>query len=226
MYDYIIAGAGSAGCVLANRLTANPETSVLLIEAGGNDDLPTIHDSTPTAAMTLLQSDVDWAYFTEEEPHLNYRKVFWPRGKVLGGSSSINFMAYTRGHRHDYDHWQALGNKGWSYADILPYFKKAENWEYGPSEYRGTGGPINVMRPSSLNLLTEAFIEAGTELGWSHNDDYNGASQEGFGTLQYTARQGKRYSTAVGYLHPAEHRSNLTIWTGVLVTRVLSLKRS
>jgi choline dehydrogenase len=221
MYDYIIVGAGSAGCVLANRLTADPESSVLLLEAGGNDDLATIHDPTPTAAITLLQSAVDWAYSTEAEPHLNNRKVFWPRGKVLGGSSSINFMVYARGHRHAYNHWQALENEGWSYADVLPYFKKAENWEYGASEYRSTGGPLNVIRPSSSNPLTEAFINAGEELGWLHNDDYNGASQEGFGTLQYTVHEGKRNSTAVSYLHPAESRPNLTVKTGILVTRVL-----
>ena len=117
MYDYIIAGAGSAGCVLANRLTEDPESSLLLLEAGGNDDLPAIHDA--SAAPTLLQTAVDWAYFTEEEPHLDNRKIYWPRGKVLGGSSSTNFMAYARGNRHDYDHWQERGNNGWSYADVL-----------------------------------------------------------------------------------------------------------
>lgn len=121
MFDYIIVGAGSAGCVLANRLTEDPETSVLLLEAGGNDDAPGIHD--PTASISLFQSAVDWAYTTEEEPSLNHRKIYWPRGKVLGGSSSTNFMLYVRGNRYDYDHWQELGNKGWSYADVLPYFK-------------------------------------------------------------------------------------------------------
>ena len=219
MYDYIIVGAGSAGCVLANRLTENLETSVLLLEAGGNDDLPAIHDA--TAAPSLLQTAVDWAYFTEEEPHLKHRKIYHPRGKVLGGSSSTNFMTYARGNQHDYDYWQELGNKGWSYADVLPYFKKAENWESGTSDYRGVGGPINVTDPSSINPLTEAFIEAGVELGWPRNNDYNGASQGGFGFHQSTVHHGKRSSTADGYLHPAENRPNLVVWMNTLVTRVL-----
>ena len=219
MYDYIIVGAGSAGCVLANRLTENLETSVLILEAGGNDDLPAIHDA--TAAPSLLHTAVDWAYFTEEEPHLKHRKIYHPRGKVLGGSSSTNFMTYARGNQHDYDDWQELGNKGWSYADVLPYFKKAENWESGTSDYRGVGGPINVTDPSSINPLTEAFIEAGVELGWPRNNDYNGASQGGFGFHQSTVHHGKRSSTADGYLHPAENRPNLVVWMNTLVTRVL-----
>lgn len=219
MFDYIIVGAGSAGCVLANRLTEDPETSVLLLEAGGNDDAPGIHD--PTAAVSLFQSAVDWAYATEEEPSLNHRKIYWPRGKVLGGSSSTNFMLYVRGNRYDYDHWQELGNEGWSYADVLPYFKKAENRERGASDYHGRGGPLRIMDLSTINPLTSAFLEAGEELGWSRNDDYNGASQEGFGVLQSTIYQGRRQSTAVAYLHPVQSRPNLTIWTQTLVTRVL-----
>jgi choline dehydrogenase len=219
MYDYSIVGAGSAGCVLANRLTEDPETSVLVLEAGGNDDLPAIHD--PAATTTLRQSAVDWAYSTEEEPHLNNRKISVPRGKVLGGSSSINFMVYVRGNRADYDQWQALGNQGWSYADVLPYFKKIENYEGRASDYRSRGGPLTVTNLPSINPLTEAFIEAGEELGWLRNDDPNGASQEGFGTFQLTIGQGKRQSTAVGYLHPAQSRPNLTVWTQTLTTRVL-----
>ncbi len=220
MFDYIIVGAGSAGCVLANRLTEDPATSVLLLEAGGNDaTVPEIHD--PTRALALAHTAVDWAYATEEEPHLNNRKISWPRGKVLGGSSSINYMLYARGNRHDFDQWQALGNEGWSYADVLPYFKKAENRERGASAYHGVGGPLNVFDLPAINPLTEAFIEAGVELGWSRNDDSNGASQEGFGAPQFTIRDGKRHSTAVGYLHPVMSRPNLTVWTETLATRVL-----
>jgi choline dehydrogenase len=219
MYDYIVVGAGSAGCVLANRLTEDPENSVLLLEAGGNDDAEEIHN--PAKFIDLLGTAVDWVYFTEEEPHLNNRKIYWPRGKVLGGSSSTNFMGYVRGNRHDYDRWQELGNKGWSYADVLPYFKKIENYEGKASDYRGRGGPLTVTDVPSINPLTSAFIKAGEELGWLRNDDFNGASQEGFGTFQFTIGQGRRQSTAVGYLHPAESRPNLTIWTDTLVTRLL-----
>jgi choline dehydrogenase len=220
MYDYIIVGAGSAGCVLANRLTEDPAASVLVLEAGGTDEtVPAIHD--PTKALELAHTAVDWAYATEAEPQLNNRKLDWPRGKVLGGSSSINYMAHVRGNRHDFDQWQALGNDGWSYADVLPYFKKAENRERGASAYRGVGGPLNVFELPTLNPLTEAFLEAGEELGWSRNDDANGASQEGFGTFQRTIRDGKRNSTAVGYLHPVMSRPNLTVWTVTLATRVL-----
>jgi choline dehydrogenase len=220
MYDYILVGAGSAGCVLANRLTEDPATSVLLLEAGGTDEtVPEIHD--PTKAIELAHTAVDWAYATEEEPHLNHRKISWPRGKVLGGSSSINYMAYVRGNRHGFDQWQALGNDGWSYADVLPYFKKAEHRERGASAYHGVGGPLNVFELSTINPLTSAFIAAGEELGWSRNDDFNGASQEGFGTFQHTIREGKRHSTAVGYLHPVMSRPNLTVWTQTLATRVV-----
>ena len=221
MYDYIVVGAGSAGCVLANRLTEDPETSVLLLEAGGNDDAPAIRD--PNAAFTLFHSAVDWDYSTEVEPHLNNRKISWPRGKVLGGSSSINLTAYTRGNRSDYDHWQELGNTGWGYAEVLPYFEKLEDEENGASAYHGVGGPMHVaehLNPNA-NPLAESFIRAGVELGWSRNDDYNGACQEGFGKRQTTQYDGKRWSTADGYLRPALRRPNLTLVTEALVTRVL-----
>lgn len=142
MYDYIIVGAGSAGCTLASRLSEDPQTTVLLLEAGGTDKQQEIH--VPAAFSKLFKTPVDWEYYTEEEPQMANRKMYWPRGKVLGGSSSINAMIYIRGHRHDYDSWRDEGNEGWGYADVLPYFKKAENQERGPSEYHGVGGPLNV----------------------------------------------------------------------------------
>jgi len=219
MYDYVIVGAGSAGCVLADRLTEDPQTTVLLLEAGGPDDAQEIH--IPVAFSKLFQSAVDWTYYTEEEPHLTNRKLYWPRGKMLGGSSSINAMIYIRGNRYDYDHWRELGNEGWSYADVLPYFKKAENQERGSSEYHGSGGPLNVMDRPYTGPLSYAFIEAGVELGWPGNDDFNGATQEGFGKYQVTQKQGRRHSAAVGYLHPALGRPNLTLQTHALVSRIL-----
>jgi choline dehydrogenase len=219
MYDYVVVGAGSAGCVLANRLTEDPSTSVLLLEAGPADEAQEIH--IPVAFSKLFKSALDWAYYTEEEPHLNNRRLYWPRGKMLGGSSSINAMIYIRGNRYDYEHWRALGNEGWSYSAVLPYFKQAENQERGASEYHGVGGPLNVMDRPYTNPLSEAFIEAGVELGWPRNEDFNGEAQEGFGNYQVTQRQGRRHSAAVGYLHPALSRSNLTVHTQALVTRVL-----
>lgn len=219
MYDYLIVGAGSAGCVLASRLTEDLETSVLVLEAGDDDTLPEILD--PSMALALAGTTIDWAYTTEQEPHLNNRKISWPRGKVLGGSSSINYMVYARGSHDDFDHWQALGNQGWGYESVLPYFKKSEKWDLGASEYRGGEGPLGVWTLPALNPLTSAFIDAGQELGWPRNDDYNGASQEGFGSLQFTISGGKRASTAAAYLRPARSRPNLTVWTQALATRVL-----
>jgi choline dehydrogenase len=219
MYDYIIVGAGSAGCVLANRLTEDPATTVLLLEAGGPDEAQEIH--IPAAFSGLFKSPLDWAYETEEQPHLNNRKLYWPRGKVLGGSSSINAMVYMRGNRRDYDHWSALGNQGWSYAEVLPYFKKAENAERGVSDYHGTGGPLNVTDHRTLNPLSRAFVEAGLEAGIPLTTDFNGAEQDGVGFYQVTQRQGLRHSAAVGYVHPILGRPNLTLQTNALVTNVL-----
>ncbi len=219
MYDYVIVGAGSAGCVLANRLTEDPATTVLLLEAGGPDEAQEIH--IPAAFSSLFKSPLDWAYETEEQPHLNNRKMYWPRGKVLGGSSSINAMVYMRGNRRDYDHWHELGNEGWSFSEVLPYFKKAENRERGASEYHGTGGPLNVADHRTLNPLSDAFVAGGVEAGIPRTDDFNGAEQDGVGYFQVTQREGLRHSAAVGYIHPILSRPNLTLQTQALVTNIL-----
>src|SRR6266571_1847014 len=219
MYDYVIVGAGSAGCVLANRLTEDPATTVLLLEAGGPDEAQEIH--IPAAFSSLFKSPLDWAYETEEQPHLNNRRLYWPRGKVLGGSSSINAMVYIRGNRRDYDHWRALGNEGWSYSDVLPYFKKSENEERGASDYHGIGGPLNVTDHRTRNPLSHAFVEAGVEAGLALTNDFNGAEQDGVGFYQVTQRQGLRHSAAVGYVHPILSRPNFTLQTHTLVTNVI-----
>src|SRR2546421_2171109 len=219
MFDYVIVGAGSAGCVLANRLTEDPATTVLLLEAGGPDEAQEIH--IPAAFSSLFKSPLDWAYETEEQPHLNNRKLYWPRGKMLGGSSSINAMVYMRGNRRDYDHWHELGNEGWSYSDVLPYFKKAENEERGASEYHGTGGPLNVTDHRTLNPLSHAFVAAGVEAGIPLTNDFNGSEQDGVGFYQVTQREGLRHSAAVGYIHPILSRPNLTLQTQALVTSIL-----
>jgi len=218
MYDYIIVGAGSAGCVLANRLTEDPQTTVLLIEAGGSDKKQEIH--IPAAFSKLFKTPYDWAYFTEEEPHMANRKMYWPRGKVLGGSSSINAMIYIRGNHADYDSWRDEGNAGWGHADVLPYFKKAENQERGPSEYHGTGGPLNVSDRRYTNPLSLAFVEACKEFGIPANNDFNGATQEGTGLYQVTQKNGTRWSTVDAYLRPALGRKNLTIQTNTQVARI------
>ena len=217
MYDYIIVGAGSAGCVLANRLTENPATTVLLLEAGGPDTKQEIH--IPAAFGKLFKTEVDWAYETAPQPHMDGRRLYWPRGKMLGGSSSINAMIYMRGHRRDYDRWAALGNDGWGYDDVLPYFKKAENQERGADAYHATGGPLNVADQRDPNRLSKAFVEAAVQAGLSRNADFNGAEQEGAGLYQVTQAKGKRCSTAVAYLKPAMKRPNLTVETGAYVTR-------
>ncbi|MDZ7963041.1 MAG: choline dehydrogenase [Aulosira sp. DedQUE10] len=218
-FDYVVIGAGSAGCVLANRLTEDNETTVLLLEAGSLDTKPQIQE--PVAWTTLLGTEIDWAYFTEAEPYLNHRRIFCPRGKVLGGSSSINAMVYIRGNRRDYDRWQELGNLGWSYQDVLPYFQKSQNQQRGESEFHGIGGPLNVSNLLPPNVVSQHFVKAAVAIGYEHNDDFNGAQQEGAGIYQLTVKDGKRQSTAVAFLHPIRDRSNLTITTGALVTRLL-----
>jgi choline dehydrogenase len=219
MYDYIIVGAGSAGCTLANRLSEDPQTTVLLLEAGGPDKKQEI--AIPAAFSKLFKTPVDWEYYTEEESQMANRKMYWPRGKVLGGSSSINAMIYIRGHRHDYDSWRDAGNEGWGYADVLPYFKKAENQERGPSEYHGVGGPLNVADLRYVNPLSRAFVESCTEAGIPTNDDFNGAENEGAGLFQTTQKKGARWSTVRAYLQPALRRPNLTVRTEAQITRVL-----
>ena len=218
-FDYVIIGAGSAGCVLAHRLTEDPKTTVLLLEAGGPDTKREIR--IPAAFTKLFKSPCDWAYYTEPQVHLHHRRLYWPRGKVLGGSSSTNAMIYIRGHRYDYDHWHASGHAGWSFAEVLPYFKKAEDQERGASDYHGVGGPLRVGDLRYVNPLARAFVEAALELGYPLNDDFNGRAQEGFGFFQVTQKNGQRHSTADAYLRPALGRANLTLRTGAQATRVV-----
>ncbi|HLJ87216.1 MAG TPA: choline dehydrogenase [Candidatus Angelobacter sp.] len=219
MFDYIIIGAGSAGCVLANRLSEDPEVKVLLLEAGVPDSRQEIH--TPAAFSKMFLSENDWAYYTEPEGKLENRKLYWPRGKMLGGSSSLNAMIYIRGNRLDYDEWRDLGNPGWGFDDVLPYFKKSENREEGQSEYHGAGGPLSVSNQRSASPLSETFVDAAAQVGFARNPDFNGAEQDGFGLYQVTQRNGQRCSTAVGFLRPAQGRANLTIRTKVHVNEIL-----
>jgi choline dehydrogenase len=219
MYDYVIVGAGSAGCVVAHRLGEDPGVRVAVIEAGPPDDAPEIH--MPLAFGPNLTSDWDWALFSEPEPGLDDRRNYLPRGRVLGGSSSLNAMIYIRGHRADYDEWAAMGLDGWGYDDVLPYFKRAEDNERGPSHYHGVGGPLSVSDSRSMHPVVETWIEAAGEAGIPPNADLNGATQEGAGRYQLTQRDGRRCSAAVAYLHPAAARGNVDVLTDARVYRVL-----
>jgi choline dehydrogenase len=218
-YDYVIVGAGSAGCVLAARLTEDPDVSVLLIEAGPTDAKENIH--VPAAFGSLLKTDVDWDYATAPEEGCNGRMMYLPRGKVLGGSSSINAMVYIRGARADYDGWRDAGNPGWGYEELLPYFKRSEDNERGASAYHGSGGPLTVSDSRSRNPMALAWVDAAAEAGLAPNDDFNGEAQDGAGMFQVTQRGGRRCSAAVAFLHPALARPNLTVETGVTVERLL-----
>ncbi len=218
--DFVIVGAGSAGCVMAARLTEDPNTSVILLEAGGNDSNMWIH--IPLGfGKTFADKRVNWCYETEPDPGAGGRKIYWPRGKVLGGSSSINGMVYIRGQHEDFDMWRQMGNTGWSSTDVLPYFKRAEHQTRGPDEFHATGGPLCVSDVQEGHPICEAFIKACNEAGYKRNDDFNGKDQDGVGYHQTTINNGRRCSTAVGYLHPAMKRPNLRVVTHAHTQKVV-----
>ena len=219
-FDYVIVGAGSAGCVLAERLSADPALRVLLIEAGPRDRNPWIH--VPGGIFKLINNPaVDWCYLTEPEPGLNGRRMALPSGRVLGGSSSINGMIYVRGQRSDYDGWRDLGNRGWSYDEVLPYFKRSEDQARGGDAFHGAGGPLGVSDPRFRFPIVDAFVAAAQEAGLPANPDFNGARQEGVGLYQLTVRDGRRSSAANAFLRPARRRPNLRVVTGALVRRIV-----
>lgn len=219
-YDYIIIGAGSAGCVLANRLSEDPAVKVLLLEAGPRDWHPFIH--MPAGLAKLVgQKGVNWNYDTAPEPQLNHRMLWWPRGKVLGGSSSINAMCYIRGVAGDYDGWAAQGADGWDWASVLPYFKRSEGNSRGGDALHGSDGPLSVSDLRYTNPLSHAFIAAGEQAGFANNPDFNGPQQQGVGLYQVTQRDGARCSSAVAYLDPAKPRPNLSVHTGALARRIV-----
>lgn len=223
-YDYIIVGGGSAGCVLANRLSADPSLQICILEAGPRDSNPFI--KMPLGILMVLRSKkLNWHFWTTPQPHCDNRKIYWPRGRTLGGSSSINAMCYARGNPDDYDQWASLGNNGWSYKEVFAYFIKLENFEPGANTYHGSGGPLNVAKPRYLNPQMNAFVAAGQQAGYPIVDDYNAKTQEGVGYFYVTEKDGQRWSNARGYLHPIEKRKNLTIITLAHITKILFEKK-
>ena len=220
-YDYIIIGAGSAGCVLANRLTQDPNCKVLLLEAGGKDNSILVKMPAGVGSLISEKGTYNWGFWTEPEPHLEGRKLWWPRGKGWGGSSSINGMIYIRGHARDYDQWRQMGLSGWSYADVLPYFKRSETFEGGGDAYHGSGGPLYVSKASSPSEIYASFLKAGGEAGYKQTSDFNGFQQEGFGPYQLTIKDGKRWSASFAYLHPALQRPNLTCVVDARTSRIV-----
>lgn len=219
-FDFIVVGAGSAGCVLANRLSADPENRVLLLEAGPRDSHPLIHIPVGNGKI-IPKAKYNWKYETEPQEHMDNRRILWPRGKTLGGSSSLNGMIYIRGHARDYDLWRQQGVSGWSFADVLPYFKRAEGNVRGGDAFHGGDGPLIVSDSAHDHELFDGFVAAGREAGYPANNDFNGPEQEGFGRYQFTIRNGRRWSAAAAYLKPVLSRPNLTLETGALTHQVL-----
>lgn len=220
-FDYVIVGAGSAGCVLANRLSADPRNRVALLEAGGRDWSPWIH--VPVGYFkTMHNPSYDWCYRTEPDPGLNGRSLEWPRGKVLGGSSSLNGLLYVRGQPKDYDRWRQMGNSGWGWDDVLPLFKRSEDQERGEDDFHGIGGPLSVSSMRLNRPICDAWVAAAQKAGYPFNHDYNGETQEGVGYFQLTSRKGRRCSAAVAFLHPVKQRPNLKIVTKALTERVVT----